>query len=141
MITSTVIAAALVLGQTGYVWTLYENDPAVTLAHEQPDTAALKTTLECDRGSGAAKLSIYGATAIPAFVTVRSGQASAAAESGALAGAPDALTTTIRTDHPVFSAFAASGALTVVAGASDLTVKVGQADLAKLRRFTQLCSG
>ena len=141
MMLTTVIAAALALSQAGYVWTLYENDPGVTLAHEQADTGDLKTTLECARGSGAAKLAIFGAASRPEFVTVRSGQASAAAESAALAGAPDALTTTIRTDHPVFAAFAATGDLTVAAGQASLSVKVTEADLGKLRRFAQLCTG
>lgn len=141
MILSTIVAAALSVTQAGYVWTLYEDGASVTLAHEQPDTAALATTLECTAGSGAAKLSVYEAPARAEFVTIRSGQASTAAQSAPLAGAPDALSASIRTDHPVFAAFAASGELSMTAGEAVLTVKVAPGDLDKLRRFSQLCTG
>ena len=47
----------------------------------------------------------------------------------------------LRTDHPVFAAFAADGRLTAAVGAQRRAVEVPRPHLAKLRRFTELCSG
>ncbi len=135
------LLAVLALGQSGFVWSLYEEGASVTLAHEAPDTGALSTTMECRRGTGAARVSVYGVGSHAEFVTFRAGQASAVAEAGPTPGSPDARSATVRTDHPVFTAFSASGVMTVVAGAQSLTVVVPSGDLAKVRRFAQLCSG
>jgi hypothetical protein len=47
----------------------------------------------------------------------------------------------LRTDHPVFAAFALDGRLVVVVGDQRRPLEVPSDHLAKLRRFTELCSG
>ena len=53
----------------------------------------------------------------------------------------DATRLTLRTDHPAFAAFAADGRMNVLVGDHRRPVEVPAAHLAKLRRFSELCSG
>lgn len=143
ILTAITVAAGLSLAvQTppgGWVWTLYEGDGPVVLAHEEPDTPNLRATLECDPGSGAARVALYDVTITPGFGAARAGSSMAAIE--ARTGRGGRLETAIRVDHPVFAAFAAQGELRLTLGDTGHTLTVPPRDLAKLRRFSELCGG
>jgi len=127
---------------TAWTWTLYEGTGPVVLANEVPDTPQLRTTFECTPGSGVARVSVYGGTLSAGFASVTSGAGSGAqAQSQAEAGRGGKLSLAVRTDHPVFGQFVASGDLALSVGDQRQTVTVEPAHLAKLRRFADLCSG
>ena len=123
---------------SAWTWTLYTDEARVALANEVPDTPDLRFTLECDPASGVARVAFYGGAAETGMARVTAGEASAVTESTAERGA---LKLTLRTDHPVFAAFAAEGRMTAVVGEQRRAVEVPRPHLAKLRRFTELCSG
>lgn len=135
-------AAALVLQAAppapAWTWTLYADDAPVVLANEVPDTARLRATLECDPGSSVARLTFYG-VALTGMARVIAGDAVAMAEATPARGESTRLT--LRTDHPAFAAFAASGRMNVLVGGHRRPVEVPAAHLAKLRRFSELCAG
>ena len=134
-----IAATAALLGpapQSGWTWTLYEDNPLV-LANEIPDTPQLKAILECQPGSGVARLDLFGPTAA-GIATIASGTATATGESEAAA---DHQSVALRTDHPVFGQFLVTGALDVAVAGLHQGVAVQPAHLAKLRRFAELCSG
>lgn len=139
MIFLTAAVAALALQGGGWTWTLYEGDGPVVLANEIPDTPRLNVTLECETGSGVARVAVYGSGMGPGFATVTAGAESATAE--AEAGRDAKLTVALRTDHPVFSRFVADGAMALSVGALSRSVEVERSHLAKLRRFAELCGG
>lgn len=124
--------------ESAWTWSLYADEARVALANEVPDTPNLRFTLECDPRTGVAQVAFYGGAAETGIARVTAGEASAVTESAAERGA---LKLTLRTDHPVFAAFAAGGRMTAAVGAQERTVEVPRAHLAKLRRFTELCSG
>ena len=128
---------------TAWTWTLYEGDGPVVLANEVPDTPQLRTTFECTPGSGVARVSVYGGTLSAGFASVTSGigPSAAQAQSKAEASRDGKLSLAVRTDHPVFSQFVATGDLAVAVGDQRQTVIVEPTHLAKLRRFADLCSG
>lgn len=126
-------------GEGAWTWTLYGDDTPVVLANEVPDTASLRTTLECDPGSSVARLTLYGGEAGAGMARVTAGEAAAVAQAEAARGGGIKLA--LRTDHPVFTAFGVSGRLGVAVGEQRRTVEVPAAHLAKLRRFAELCSG
>ncbi|MDP2117900.1 MAG: hypothetical protein Q8J71_10945, partial [Brevundimonas sp.] len=79
------LVAAALAGQTpppesAWTWTLYADAEPVVLAHEIPDTANLRTTLECDPGSSVARLTLYGGPGLTGLARVTAGEASAVAE-------------------------------------------------------------
>lgn len=131
------LAAAIVL-QGGWTWTLYEGGGPLVLAHEVPDTPQLKSTLECQPGSGVARLSLYDDPIRVGFATLTSGGASATAQASAEA---DHQTLALRTDHPVFGQFILTGALDIAVGGARRAVAVPPGHRAKLRRFAELCTG
>ncbi|CAN5417377.1 hypothetical protein BH10PSE1_BH10PSE1_07720 [soil metagenome] len=140
MILSTVFALAMFLGQApGWTWTLYEGSGPIVLANERPDTPDLRSTLECAAGSGLVKVSLYGSRLEAGIANVSSGDSTATVETRA--GTDGAVVTPLRTDHPVFARFTASGVLAVVAGSARQIIEIPAPDLAKLRRFADLCSG
>lgn len=124
--------------EAAWTWTLYPDTPVV-LANEVPDTANLRTTLECDPGSNVARLTLYGGETGTGMARVTAGEASAVAQAEAARGG--GLKLALRTDHPVFTAFGVDGRLGVAVGDQRRTVEVPAAHLAKLRRFAELCSG
>ena len=124
--------------ESAWTWTLYTDEARVALANEAPDTPSLRFTLECEPASGVARVAFYGGVAETGMARVTAGEASAVTESTAERGA---LKLALRTDHPVFAAFAADGRLTAAVGAQRRAVEVPRPHLAKLRRFTELCSG
>jgi hypothetical protein len=139
------IAAAILALQTpapapapGWTWTLYADDTPVVLANEIPDTANLRATLECDPGSSVARLTLYGPP-LTGMARVAAGDAVAMAEAAPARGETTRLT--LRTDHPAFAAFAADGKMNVLVGDHTRPVEVPAGHLAKLRRFSELCSG
>lgn len=121
-----------------WTWTLYADEARVALANEVPDSPSLRFTLECDPASGVARAAFYGGAAEAGMARVTAGEASAITESATERGA---LKLTLRTDHPVFAAFAAQGRLTAAVGEQRRDVEVPRPHLAKLRRFAELCSG
>ena len=121
-----------------WTWTLYTDEARLALANEVPDTPNLRFTLECDPRSGVARVTLYGGQAETAMARVTAGDAAAVTEATAERGG---LKMALRTDHPVFAAFAADGRLAVAVGAQRRTVEVPRPHLAKLRRFAELCSG
>ncbi len=139
-----VMIAAALAAQTPppdgtWTWTLYADTAPVVLANEVPDTPNLRTTLECDPGSSIARLTVYGGAGLAGIARVSAGQASAVAEAEAARGGGVRLA--LRTDHPVFAAFGVDGRLSLAVGEQRRSVEVPQIHLAKLRRFTELCSG
>lgn len=122
-----------------WTWTLYGDADPVVLAHEIPDTANLRTTLECDPGSSVARLTLYGGAPLAGMARVTAGEASAVAE--AETTRMNATKLALRTDHPAFAAFAVDGRMAIVIGDQRRSVEIPAAHLAKLRRFTELCSG
>ncbi len=136
----TLALAALSLqgGAIAWTWTLYEGDGPVVLAHEAPDTAQLRSTFQCEPGSGVAQVAVYDGDLSGGFATVTAGSASAATEAEASRGK---LSFALRTDHPVFAQFVASGGLTVRSGARSQTVTVDRMHRPRLRRFAELCGG
>lgn len=139
MLFAALAGLALQGAEPGWTWSLYEGEGPVVLANDVPDTARLRATLECEPGSGVARLASYGAEAEPGMATLRSGAATAATE--AQAGRNGKLTAVLRTDHPVFASFVRSGRMVVTVAGHERTVEVQPAHLAKLRRFAELCSG
>lgn len=125
--------------ERGWTWTLYADAEPVVLAHEIPDSANLRTTLECDRGSSVARLTLYGGAAISGMARIVSGDASAVAEADPARAGTTRLA--VRTDHPAFAAFTVDGRMTIVSGDQRRPVEIPPAHLAKLRRFAELCSG
>lgn len=125
--------------EAAWTWTLYADTQPVVLANEIPDTARLRTTLECDPGTSVARLTVYGGAALTGMARITAGEASAVSEAAAARAGATRLA--VRTDHPVFAAFTVDGRLAVVAGDQRRTVEVPSAHLAKLRRFAELCSG
>lgn len=122
-----------------WTWTLYEGEGPLVLANEIPDTPRLRSTLECDPGSGVARLSIYDVQAPAGFATARSGQATGTVE--VANGRGGRLQTALRTDHPVFAAFLAGGKLDLAWADGSRSVEVARIALPRLRRFAELCSG
>ena len=90
-----------------------------------------------------ARVSVYGGTLNAGFASVTSGSGASAAQaqSQAEAGRGGKLSLAVRTDHPVFSQFVATGDLSVAVGSQHQTIAVATEHLAKLRRFADLCSG
>ena len=135
-------ALALLSLQTapgGWVWTLYEDGGAVTLANEVPDTPQLRATLECQPGSGVVKVSAYGVGPGAEFATLTSGSASATGEVQPSRGPAPRIAVMTQASHPVFAAFSASGALSVRSGDRTAALAVPGGDLPKLARFAELC--
>lgn len=138
-----ILAAAALVAQTAppesaWTWTLYDDTRPVVLANEVPDTANLRMTLECDPGSSVARVTFYGAS-MSGMARVTAGEAVAIAEAQTARGGGTRLT--LRTDHPAFAAFAADGRMTLIVGEARRPVEVPGPHLAKLRRFSELCSG
>jgi len=125
--------------ESAWTWTLYPDSDPVVLANEVPDTTSLRATLECDAGSGVARLTLYGGAASGGMARLAAGDASAVSE--AEPGRRDGFKLAVRTDHPVFAAFAAQGRLSVSLGEARRTVEVPRAFLPRLRRFAELCAG
>ncbi|MCS6627615.1 hypothetical protein N0B44_32400 [Roseibacterium beibuensis] len=132
------LAAQATPPDSAWTWTLYTDEARVALANEVPDTPSLRFTLECDPASGVARVAFYGGAAETGMARVTAGEAVAVTESTAERGA---LKLTLRTDHPVFAAFAADGRMAAAVGEHRRAVEVPRPHLAKLRRFTELCSG
>jgi len=123
---------------SAWTWTLYADDAPIVLANEVTDTAHLRATLECDPGSSVARLTLYG-VAMSGVARITAGDAVAMGE--AEAGRGESTRLTLRTDHPAFAAFAADGRMSVLVGDHRRPIEVPAAHLAKLRRFSELCSG
>jgi hypothetical protein len=138
-----VIAAALAAQNAApepvWTWALYADAAPVVLANEVTDTPNLRATLECDPGSSIARVTLYGGAALTGMARVTAGEASAVTEASAARGGGVKLA--LRTDHPVFAAFAVDGRMAVAVGDQRRPVEVPAAHLAKLRRFAELCSG
>lgn len=142
---AAILAATLSLApqtapaEPAWTWTLYADHKPVVLANEAPDTPNLKTTLECDPGSSVVRLTLYGGATGAGMARLAAGEATAVAQAEAGRGA--GFRVALRTDHPVFAAFAADGRLAVTLGDDRRTVEVERVYLDKLRRFAELCAG
>ncbi len=133
------LAAQNLPSAPAWTWTLYSDAEPIVLAHEVPDTASLRTTLECDPGSSVARLTLYGGVALAGMARVTAGESSAVAEAAVARAGATRLA--LRTDHPVFAAFTVDGRIAIVVGDQRRPVEIPTAHLAKLRRFAELCSG
>ena len=139
VVLSALLAAALQAAPaSGWSWTLYESDGPLVLAEEIPDTTRLRTTLECQPGTGAVMLHLYTNAAAGDFARITAGQATAASEARVARGR---LETSVRVDHPAFIAFVAGEPMTVVAGAASNRVVMPAEHLPRLRRFADRCAG
>ena len=125
--------------EAGWTWTLYADTAPVVLANEIPDTPSLRSTLECEPGSSVARLTLYQTSAMTGMTRIAAGTSTAMTQSEA--GRAGSVKVALRTDHPVFAAFAREGSLSMSAGETRRTLEIPQAHLAKLRRFAELCSG
>lgn len=141
MISLVLTLALAAQAAMGWTWTLYDGEGPLVLAHEIPDTPQLRATLECERGAGAARISVYGTGPGAAFATLASGQATASTEVQPSRGSAQRVAVMLPTDHPVFAAFAETGLVTLRTGDRTQAVSVPAAHLAKLRRFAELCGG
>jgi hypothetical protein len=142
MLIGLMTLAMLAQPEGAWSWTLYVDSGSVVLAEEIADTEHLRNTLECQVGSGMARLTLYRDDAAAGFVTLTSGSASAQGQAEvAQGGADPGVATAIAVDHPVFAAFRASGSMTLRTGALSWTLEAPQAELPKLRRFAELCAG
>jgi len=121
-----------------WAWTLYADNGPLVLANEIPDTPRLRTTLECAPGSSIVRLTLYDAAPAEGIAVITSGTASANAEARPRRGQ---LQTMLRADHPVFAAFQANGRLQVTVGEQSSAIEIDRANLSKLRRFAELCTG
>ena len=140
LILSAVMAVALQAAPTAaWTWSLYEGDGPLVLANEVPDTANLRATLQCQPGSGAVSVAVYAEDAKSGFARITAGGATATSE--ARVGRGGKLETAVPVDHPAFSAFVATGRMTVAVGDAADTITVERAHLAKLRRFADRCAG
>lgn len=122
----------------GWTWTLYSGAGPLVLANEIPDTPRLRTTLECAPGSSIVRLTLYDAPPAEGIATVTSGAAVTNTEVRIRRGRLQAM---LRADHPVFAAFMADGRLEVTVGEQSSAVEIDRANLSKLRRFAELCTG
>ena len=138
------LALALTLQTTStpaaeaWTWTLYADNGPLVLANEIPDTPRLRSTLECAPGSSIVRLTLYGAPPAEGIAVITSGAASANAEVRPRRGQ---FQTMMRADHPVFAAFLADGKLAVTVGQQSSPIEIDRANLSKLRRFAELCTG
>jgi hypothetical protein len=135
---ATALAAQSLPPEAAWTWTLYADAEPVVLANEVPDTASLRATLECDRGTSVARLTLYGGASLTGMARVTAGEASAMAEAAVRAGSTRLA---LRTDHPVFATFTVDGRMAILVGDQRRLVEVPAAHLAKLRRFAELCAG
>ncbi len=129
---------ALAFQTPAWTWTLYDDEGQLVLANEVPDTPQLRATFECEPGTGITRLSLYGAPMGEGFATVAAGEASATTQAMTR---PDHTQLTIRTDHPVFAAFLAEGAMSVTVQDASRSVEIGRQYLPTLRRFAERCGG
>jgi len=136
----TLLSAILLIAslQGGFTWTLYDGEGPLVLAHEVPDTPQLSAVLECTPGSGVARLDLYGPGGGSGIAILSSGSATATGQSWE---SGDHHSVALRADHPVFGQFVVTGALDVAVAGRHQSVAVGPVDLAKLRRFAELCGG
>jgi len=121
-----------------WTWTLYDGDGPLVLAEEVPDTPRLRTTLECEADGGRVTVTLYEATTAGGYVTARAGEVSTMAQVAPSRG--DKVEVVLRTDLPVFAAFAARGEMTLTLGDQERRVSIGRPHLAKLRRFAERCA-
>ena len=141
MITTLLIAMAA-LQPSAWTWTLYEGDGPVVLAEEIPDTPRLRNTLECEPGSGVARVTLYRQDARGGFVTLVAQDATTQSEAETVSGgATPGVMAPVRLDHPVFAAFRARGSITMRGAGGSWTLDMPLAELPKLRRFAELCAG
>lgn len=134
-LTAALSLALAAQAQGGWVWAFYDGDGMAVLAREVPDTDRLSAVLECEPGSGVARLTVYGPSERPEFVNVSAGDVSADAERVD----SDGLAVRLRLDHPVFLAFAQGEALTFSAGED--TASAPAPPTAVLARFRAACGG
>ena len=81
LIASALMALALQAAPaSGWTWSLYEGEGPLVLANDIPDTAALRSTLQCQAGSGAVTIAIYGEPATAGFARITAGGNTAASE-------------------------------------------------------------
>lgn len=125
--------------ENGWTWTLYADTAPVVLANEIPDTPSLRSTLECEPGSSVARLTLYQTSDMTGMTRIAAGTSTAMTQSEV--GRAGSVKVALRTDHPVFAAFAREGSLSMSASETRRTLEIPQAHLAKLRRFAELCSG
>jgi len=110
-------APATASAQDIWTWTLYENPGAVALANEVPDSAKLAAVLECQPGSGAAKVSIF--------------------PEGGRSRTP--VTGEFKTSEAAFSAFVRSGRLSLRTQGGAGEIAMDAEHRPKLERFARLC--
>ena len=140
LIASALMALALQAAPaSGWTWSLYEGEGPLVLANDIPDTAELRSTFQCQAGSGAVTISVYGEPATGGFARITAGGTTAASE--ARVGRGGTLETAIPVDHPAFTAFVADGRMTIAVGTDARTITVERPHLAKLRRFADRCAG
>jgi len=142
---ATALAAAQPNAAERWTWTLYESGDGapVVLANEIPDTANLRATLECEPGSGAARVAVYGVEgASSGYVAIHSGDTRAASQGETTEEAGvERLTASLRLEHPVFAAFAETGRLSLVQGDTRWPIRVPAAHRVLISDFAAACGG
>lgn len=139
LLVAALAGLAVQAAEPNWTWSLYDTEGPVVLANDVPDTARLRATLECRRGSGVVRAAAYVVVASYGLGSLKAGSATAATEIEQ--GRRGEMAATLRTDHPVFAAFVQSGRLTLAVGSNERDIEVPSAHIAKLRRFAELCGG
>ena len=129
--------AALALAQPNWTWSLYDGQRLV-LANEIVDTPQLRATLECERGSGAIEVVLFGPT-LSGPATVTSGAVTIATTAQGKAAGGFELALNARS--PLVQAFTAGGQMTVHVADQTRSIDTGDQGLPLLRRFAQQCGG
>ncbi|MFN4288681.1 MAG: hypothetical protein ACK4E3_09335 [Brevundimonas sp.] len=124
-----------------WVWSVYEDDTAVTLAHEVPDTDRLRVAIQCERGTGLARITHYGALGAGAMGRLSSGSATHQSEAETRGRRNLRVSMSVRVDNAVFSNFAGTGRMTMTLGGESAEFSVPQAQRDQIGRFVSLCLG
>lgn len=122
-----------------WTWSLYDGDGRLVLAEEEPSAMRLRTTLECEPGSGVARLTLFQFGATSGYAQFSAGGAGGAAE--VASGRGEDLSLSLRIDHPAFVAFVADGRLDVSAGGRQRRIETPRPHLSRLRSFAEQCAG
>lgn len=141
----SVFAATQPAAAEGWTWSLYGagEGGTVVLANEIPDTPELRATLECEPGSGAARISVFGVEgAADGYVSIRSGDAAATSQGDTgRDGGVRRLSASLRLEHPVFHAFSSSGNLVMSQEDRSWPIRLGRHHRALLTEFAAACEG
>ncbi len=139
---ASLATAVVLLAAAPTTWTLYERPGSFALAHETPDSDVLDAVLECQAGSGVVTISFYADDRPPAdaqSARLTSDDALAVVTLEGAGGVRPYTRLAAPTNHPVFQAFARTGALSIEAAGHQKMVEIEAARRPDLARFVKGC--